>query len=185
MALKATIYKAELQIANIDRDLYVDRTLTIARHPSETDERMMVRVLAYALNVPPNDDTGALVLAKGLSDTDEPDLWRKDLTGTIEHWIELGQPDDKRLLKAAPRSRQVSVYSYAHSTPVWWRTIEAKIARADNIEVWQIASEQSRSLASLAQRSMRLQITVQDATAWIHGGDATVAIELQRLRKSN
>ena len=109
MALKATIFKARVQLADMDRGVYADHALTMARHPSETDERMMMRLLAFALNVPADDHDGTLEFAKGLSDTDEPDLWHRDLTGRIVHWIEIGQPDDKRLLRASrprrPRQR--------------------------------------------------------------------------------
>ena len=101
MALKATIYKAQLQLSDMDRGVYAEHWLTIARHPSETDERMMIRVLAYALNAPGSNDHGALELAKSLWDTDEPDLWQRDLTGQIVHWIEVGQPDDRRLSKVS------------------------------------------------------------------------------------
>ncbi len=182
MALKATIHKVQLQLADLDRNVYGEHSLTIARHPSETDDRMMVRLLAFALNAPANDHEGALVLAKGLSDADEPDLWHKDLTGEIQHWIELGQPDDRRLLKASSLAHRVSVYAYAHSATVWWQALESKIERARNIDVWQIPWQHSAALGLLARRAMQLEITVQEGIAWVHGGDTTVEIHLQRLR---
>ena len=181
MALKATIYKANLQIADMDRNVYVDHAVTIARHPSETDERMMVRLLALALNLPADTDDGTLELAKDLWENDEPALWHKDLTGEVRHWIEVGQPDDKRLLRAAGRARRVSVYSYAASTPIWWAGIANKVARASNIAAWQIDATQSLSLETLAQRSMQLQLTVQDGTAWLGDGQQSIEITLQRL----
>ena len=181
MALKATIYKANLQIADMDRNVYVDHAVTIARHPSETDERMMVRLLALALNLPADTDDGTLELAKDLWENDEPALWHKDLTGDVRHWIEVGQPDDKRLLRAAGRARRVSVYSYAASTPIWWAGIANKVARASNIAAWQIDATQSLSLETLAQRSMQLQLTVQDGTAWLGDGQQSIEITLQRL----
>src|SRR5882672_4678741 len=138
MAIKATIFKANLQIADMDRNIYVDHAVTIARHPSETDERMMIRLLALALNLPADTDHGGLELAKDLWETDEPALWRKDLTGEIKHWIDVGQPDDKRLLRASGRADRVSVLSYSASTPIWWAGIANKVARASNIEAWQI-----------------------------------------------
>ena len=113
MAIKATIYKAGLQIADMDRSLYATHQLTLARQPSETDERMMVRLLAFALHVPADDHDGALLLARGLSDTDEPDLWQHDRTGVLLHWIEVGLPDDRRLAKACGRSNRVTLYFYA------------------------------------------------------------------------
>jgi uncharacterized protein YaeQ len=181
MALKATIYKANLQIADMDRNVYVDHAVTIARHPSETDERMMVRLLALALNLPADTDDGTLELAKDLWENDEPALWHKDLTGEVRHWIEVGQPDDKRLLRAAGRARRVSVYSYAASTPIWWAGIANKVARASNIAAWQIDATQSLSLETLAQRSMQLQLTVQDGTAWLGDGQQSIEITLHRL----
>jgi len=176
MALKATIFKAQLQIADMDRGLYVDHHVTLARHPSETDERMLIRLLALALNLPADADHGQLEMAKGLWDPDEPDLWHKDLTGQIVHWIEVGQPDDKRLMKAAGRAARVSVYSFSHSTPIWWAGIATKITRARNIEAWQVDAAASQALAALAQRTMQLQLSVQDGTVWI--GDASRSVEI-------
>jgi uncharacterized protein YaeQ len=181
MALKATIYKAHLQLSDMDRNVYGDHALTIARHPSETDERMMIRVLAFALYVPADSRGGALELAKSLWDTDEPDLWQKDLTGQIEHWIDVGQPDERRILKASPRADRVTVISYTASTPVWWRGIENRITRTRNVAVWQIDPAQSQALAALAQRNMQLQVSVQDATLWVSEGDRSVEIRPQRL----
>ena len=180
MALKATIYKANLQIADMDRNVYVDHAVTIARHPSETDERMMIRLLALALNLPADTDHGTLELAKDLWETDEPALWHKDLTGEIKHWVDVGQPDDKRLLRASGRADRVTVLSYSASTPIWWAGIANKVVRAGNIEAWQIDVAQSQALAGLAQRTMQLQLSVQDGTAWL--GDGTHSIEITPLR---
>ena len=182
MALKSTIYKAQLQIADMDRQLYADHALTLAQHPSETDERMMIRVLAFALNVPADDHEGALEFGKGLSDTDEPDLWRRNLTGEIEHWIDVGQPDDRRLIRAAGRSRRVTVVGYHASLPIWWKSIASKLTRLTNLDVWAIDPAQSQALASLAQRTMQLQVTVQDGLVWI--ADAQQSIELAPRRLS-
>ena len=181
MALKATIFKARLQIADMDRNLYVDHGATLARHPSETDERMMLRLLALGLNLPADDRRGMLEMAKGLWDPDEPDLWHKDLTGNILHWIEIGQPDDRRLLKASGRAERVSVYAFSHGTPIWWAGIASKITRASNIAVWQIDAAQSQALAELAQRGMQLQISVQDGTAYIGDGERSAEITPRRL----
>ena len=181
MALTASIHKASLQLADMDRNVYGDHAVTIARHPSETDERMMMRVLAFALHVPVDNHHGALEFATSLWDTDEPDLWQKDLTGQITHWLEVGQPDDKRLMKASPRAERVTVYSFASSTPVWWSGIATKITRARNLTVWQVPADQSQALAELAQRTMQLQVTVQDGTVWIGDGQRSVEITPQRL----
>lgn len=120
MALKSTVYKAQLAIADMDRALYADHALTLARHPSETDERLMVRLLAFALHVPADDRRGRLEMARGLSDTDEPDLWQHDLGGALVHWIEAGQPDERRLLKACGRAERVTVLAYSAAVPLWW-----------------------------------------------------------------
>ena len=181
MALKAIIYKATVQLSDIDRGVYSDHQVTIARHPSETDERMLIRLLAFALNVPEDDAHGTLEFAKDMWNVDEPALWQKDLTGQIiSHWIEVGQPDEKRLLRTTSRVERVSVYSFASSTPVWWKAIESKLTRTENLTVWQIPTEQSRALAALAQRTMLLQVTVQDGAIWI--GDGTHSIEVAPIR---
>lgn len=176
MALKATIHKIRLQLSDMDRHVYGDHELTIARHPSETDERMLVRALAYALNVPADDGRGRLELAKSLWDTDEPDLWQVDLTGDVVHWIELGQPDERRLAKAASRAEKVTVYSYASSTPIWWAGLQGKLIRAPKVEIWSIAPEASQALAQNVERSMGWQVTVQDGTAWVSDAARTVEV---------
>ena len=181
MALKATIFKAQLQLADMDRKVYADHAVTLARHPSETDERMMVRLLAFALNVPVDTMGGALEFAKGLWDPDEPELWHKDLTGQIVHWIEVGQPDDRRLMKASGRAERVTVVAYSASAAVWWSGIASRITRAANIAVWQLAAEQSQALAALAERTMQLQMTVQDGTVWITSGAQSIEITPIRL----
>ncbi len=179
MALKATICKASLQIADIDRNYYAEHALTVARHPSETDERMMVRLLAFALNAHEH-----LAFGKGLSDTDEPDLWQKDLTGAIEHWIEVGQPDDKRLLRAAGRATRVTVYAYGHRAELWWRPLADKLERAKNLAVWRIPAAVVRALEQLAGRSMQLQCTVQEGQMYFSNAAETVQIELSALKRS-
>ncbi|MDI1274269.1 MAG: YaeQ family protein [Polaromonas sp.] len=181
MALKATIYKAQLAIADMDRGVYADHNVTIARHPSEADERMMIRLLAYALNVTADDNKGKLEFAKDLWDVDEAALWHKDYTDQILHWIDVGQPDDKRLMRAAGRAERVTVYSFASSTPVWWKAIESKLTRAANLVVWQIEAAQSQALAKLANRTIQLQVTIQDGTVWMSTGSESVEITPIRL----
>ncbi len=181
MALKSTIYKASLQIADMDRGVYADHALTIALHPSETEQRMMVRVLAFALQAPAGDTRGALQLARGLSETDEPDLWQHDLTGRLVHWIDVGQIDERRLAKACGRAERVTLYAYAASVPVWWSALEGKLARLRNLEVWQLPAAQSRALAAFAARSMQLQLTVQDGHVWVVDGARSVEIVPRRL----
>jgi uncharacterized protein YaeQ len=176
MAIKATIYKAALQIADMDRGVYADHALTLALHPSETEERLMVRLLAFALQVPASDHGGALQFARGLSDTEEPDLWQHDLTGQLLHWIEVGQPDDRRLGKACGRAGRVTLYCYGSASAIWWAALQAKVARLSNLAVWQLPAAQAQALAELAQRSMQLQVTVQDGQVWV--GDDRHSVEL-------
>lgn len=174
MALKATIFKAELQIADMDRSYYQDHALTIARHPSETDERMMLRLLAYALHA-----SESLAFGKGLSADDEPDLWRKDLTGAIELWIDVGQPDEKRIRRACGRAREVFVYSYGgHAAAVWSEQIGDWLARSRNLTVVSVPPTASRALAKLAQRNMQLNCTIQEQQVWLGDANDRVQVDL-------
>ena len=177
MALKATIYKADLQIADMDRNYYQTHSLTLARHPSETDERMMIRLLAFAIHA-----NEALAFTKGLFDTDEPDLWQKDLTGAIQLWIEVGQPDDKRLLKACGRSESVIAYCYNATSHIWWKQLANKVERAKNLTVINIPAHASAQLEKLAQRNMQLQCTIQDGQIWLTDGVETVQIDREPFK---
>jgi uncharacterized protein YaeQ len=177
MALKATIYKAELQIVDMDRNYYADHALTIARHPSETDERMMARVLAYALNA-----QDGIAFTKGLFDVDEPEVWVKSLSGEIKLWIDLGQPDEARIRRACSRAEQVVVLCYSSSCELWWKAIASKLTRLDNLTVLQLPVATSQALAGLADRSMRLQCMVQDGDIWINSDKANVPVALVRLQ---
>jgi uncharacterized protein YaeQ len=177
MALKATIFKADLQISDMDRHYYQNHALTIARHPSETDERMMIRVLAFALNA-----SEALSFGKGLSDVEEPDVWQKDLTGAIDLWIEVGQPDDKRILKACGRAAHVIVYSYSSVSNIWWNQTGSRVERAKNLSVINIDADTSQALARLAQRSMQLQCTIQDGQIWLGSNADMVQIDPQVIK---
>ncbi|MDB5764150.1 MAG: hypothetical protein JWQ21_3145 [Herminiimonas sp.] len=177
MAIKATIFKADLQIADMDRHYYQNHSLTIARHPSETDERMMVRLLAFVRHA-----GEALSFGKGLSDVDEPDLWQKDLTGAIDLWIEVGQPDEKRILKACGRAAHVVIYSYSSNSSIWWNQIGSRIERARNLTVINLPSTVSLAMAKLAQRNMQLQCTVQDGQIWLTGNGETVQVDLTMMK---
>ncbi len=181
MAIKATVYKASVQIADMDRSVYADHTLTLARQPSETDERLMVRLLAFALHVPTDDHQGALQVARGMADADEPDLWQKSLTGELLHWIEVGQPDERRLIKACGRAARVTLYVYSQAASIWWAGVQPKLARLSNLAVWQLPAEQSQALAKLAARSMTLQVTVQEGQVWVGDAHASVEIHPQPL----
>lgn len=173
MALNATVHKVELQVSDLDRHYYATHALTVARHPSETEERMMLRVLAFGLNA-----HEALQFGKGLSDSAEPDLWRKDLTGAIEQWIELGQPDEQRLRQAAGRARTVCVYGYGRAAALWWERHGEALRRLRNLQVFEIGAATCRALAALAARKLELQLLIQDGAAQLIGADGSVDVEL-------
>jgi uncharacterized protein YaeQ len=177
LALKSTIYKAALQVADMDRHYYADHALTIACHPSETAERMMVRVLAFALNA-----GESLAFGRGLSDVAEPDLVEADLTGAIRHWIEVGQPDPRAVLKACGKATRVTVYPYAASAAKWWKDAGPELARARNLSVQAIDAETARELSGMAERSMDLQCTIQDGEVWLRSANAQVQVELTAWR---
>ncbi len=174
MALKSTIFKADLQISDLGRNYYHDHSLTIARHPSETDERLMVRLLAFALHA---DES--LVFANGMGTDDEPALWKKDLTGAIKLWIDVGQPDEKRVRRACGRAEQVVIYSYGgHGADVWRDQMSGSLDRVRNLTVATLPGPVTKALAALAQRSMRFQITIQDGQVWMGDGKDTVHFEM-------
>lgn len=161
MALSATVYKAELAVADIARGYYADHVLALARHPSETEERLMVRLFAFALHA--HADLG---FGRGLSTDDEPDLWQKDATGVIDLWIDVGLPDERAVRKACGRARRVVVLAYGgRKLDMWWRENAAALDRHDNLQVLSVAADESSQLGALAERSMRLSCTVQEGSA--------------------
>ena len=172
MALKSTVFKADIQISDMDRHYYQDHQLTIARHPSETDVRMMVRLLAFALNA-----SESLQFTKGLSTDDEPDIWQKSLSDEIELWIDLGQPDEKRIRKACGRSKQVVIYTYQHSSgSAWWEQNRNKLERFKNLSIVNIPEANASSLGQMAERAMQLQCTISDAQLWFSNGEQAIEI---------
>jgi len=179
MAIKATVFKATLQIADMDRHYYADHALTLARHPSETDERMMVRLLAFALYA---DE--ALTFGKGMSSGDEPDLWHKDLTGAIERWIEVGLPDERAIRKASGRANQVVVISYGRAADIWWNENRDKLQRLSNLTVLKLPSETTLALAALASRTMQLQCTIQEGHIMMTSDAGMIEIEPKILQGS-
>ena len=179
VAPKSTVFKAELQVSDMDRHHYASHALTLAQHPSETEERLMLRLLAFALYADERLEFG-----RGLSTDDEPDLWRKDLTGLIEQWIELGQPDESRVRKACGRAGEVVVITYGgRGADLWWEKNEAALARCRNLTVLDIAPDTSKALAALAQRNMALQALVQDGVLQLIAGDTTLEIT-PRIRRT-
>ena len=174
MALTATIYKAELTISDMDRDYYATHGLTVALHPSETESRMMLRLLAFALYA--HED---LAFTKGLSTPEEPDLWQRNPDGTLAHWIDLGMPDEKRLRKACGQAQAVTVLCYGPRAPqVWWESMRNKAQRFSNLRVIHVNHESEDALATCAQRAMQLQAMIQDGQVWFGSTDNSVEIGL-------
>ena len=181
MAPNATIFRATLHIADMDRQYYEDHAITLARHPSETDERMMVRLLAFALHA-----HEALSFGRGLSTDDEPALWQKDLTGSIDLWIEVGLPDEKTIRQACGRSRQVLVYAYGgRSIDQWWSNYSAPLDRLRNLTIFTITQDSSRALAQFVQRSMELDCTIQDGQILVGDGIQAVPLELATMKRTS
>lgn len=177
MALKATVFKATLNIADMDRHYYADHHLTLARHPSETDERMMVRLLAFVLNADEH-----LEFTRGLSTDDEPELWQKSLSDEIELWIELGLPDESRLRKACNRAKKVVLYTYGgRAVPLWWEKHHNKLTRFNNLTIIDLPQEGTEALAGLAERTMSLQCTIQDGEVGIGNENTLVTLTPSRL----
>jgi uncharacterized protein YaeQ len=186
LALKSTVFKAQLAVADIDRSYYADHVLTLARHPSETDERMMVRLAALALNAHALQTDcggdGTLAFGSGLSDPDDPDVHLRDFTGRTRLWIEVGQPEDKPVARACSQADRVLVYCFHHAAEVWWRGIQGKLARLDKLSVWRIGSADAQALAQLAERSMQLQATIQEGSLLLSGPKGAVSLEPQRWK---
>lgn len=179
MALSSTIFKTTLQISDMDRNYYAEHLLTLARHPSETDERMMVRLLAFALHADKH-----LSFTKGLCADEEPDLWQMSLTNEIELWIDVGLPDERRLRKACNRAEQVHLYSYGgRGADLWWQRNAEKLQRFNNLSVLELPAAASQGLTSLVQRNMQLQCTVQDGEIWLSNGELSYSIA-PLIRKS-
>jgi uncharacterized protein YaeQ len=184
MALKSTIFKATLQLADIDHGCYGEHALTLARHPSETDERMMVRIVALALNAHAVQamcqGDGTLGFGAGLSDPDDPDVSLTDFTGRKRLWIEVGQPEEKPLVRACSRADAVIVYAFSAAAEIWWRGIRNKLTRLDRLQVWRLPSEATQALAALAERTMQLQATVQEGGLTLSSTRGSVHLEPER-----
>lgn len=172
MAANATIFKAELQVTDLDRHYYASHNLTLAQHPSETDERLMVRLLAFALFA---DER--LQFGRGLSDEDEPALWKRNYSDEIELWVELGQPDESRLRKASSRAREVVVVGYGgNAAETWWKRNAAALVRLRNLTVLEIAPADVEALTALLGRGMRLTAMIQDGETQLMDTERTVAL---------
>lgn len=184
MALKSTIHKATIALADIDHGVYTDLALTIARHPSETEQRMLVRLAALAWNAHQVQTLCAgdatIAFGAGLSDPDDPDVHVTDYTGRKRVWIEVGQPEDKPIARACSRADAVQLYAYGPAAEVWWKGIEGRLARLDRLTVWRIPTDAAEALGALADRQMTLQATVQDGALVLSSERGLVTLEPQR-----
>jgi uncharacterized protein YaeQ len=176
MALKATIYKADLNIADMDNHRYEDYQLTMALHPSETIERLMVRVLAYARFA-----GEALEFTKDLFETDEPALWEKDLTGQLIQWIEVGLPDEDKVKKASARCKKVAVVAYGTSVDEWYKR-SSKLKTLSNVEVWKLSPASTEAVQQLCERTMQLQLNIMDSEWTLIGDQTQAVIEWEQLQ---
>ncbi len=178
MALKATIFKALLNVSDLDRHYYAEHALTIARHPSETDERMMVRLLAFALFADERLEFG-----RGLSSEDEPALWLRNYDGSVQLWIEVGLPDERVLRRACSRAERVVLFAYGgRAADVWWDNVGPALTRLDKLEVMLLPPDCKEPLEALVERGMQLQATIEDGVLWLASGRATVEINAERRK---
>ena len=177
MALKATIYKATIDLANMDRNYYDSLQLTIAKHPSETEQRLMVRLIAFILNAHPD-----LQFGKGLSDETEAGIWQKSYSDEILLWIELGQPDAKRLKKACNQANEVKLYCYGSGITTWWSQVELSMNKFERLTIEQFEPETCETLVKLLSRNMDFQCSIQDGQLWLTSGDETFLIETKKLK---
>ena len=177
MAQKATIYKATIHLSDMDRNYYDTLQLTIAQHPSETDQRMMVRIIAFVLNAHEN-----LQFGKGVSDEDEATIWQINYSEEIELWIELGQIDEKRIKKASNRAKQVKLYCYGSSVETWWKQKGNKLQQFESLSVEQFSTDTTEALTALINRTMEFQCSIQDGQLWLTAGDDTLLIETTTLK---
>ncbi len=177
MALKSTVFKADLQISDMNRNYYHNHLLTIACHPSETHERMMMRIVAFALNA-----SEYLSFANGLTANDEADVWEKDLTGAIYLWVMVGLPEEKQIKKACSISEKVIVYAYGGLAVDVWFTALTQKEKFNNLKIVSIAQDISNTLANLVQRTMKIQCSIQDATIWLSCENSNIEINLNILK---
>jgi len=175
MALKPTIFKFGIALSDIDENRYLDLNLTVAQHPSETVERMMVRLLVYCLNV-----EEGLEFTRGLSDTNEPDLWQRSLDDRILKWIEVGEPATDRLVKASRIAEHVQVYTFNSKSDVWWRQHGSEIEGA-SVKVFQFEWDEICQLAKLVQRTLQLSVTISGLSAFIAAESGSVEVSWREL----
>ena len=180
MALKATIYKATVNVADLDRNQFLDASLTLAQHPSETQERMMLRLLAWIKYA---DER--LQFTRGLSSDDEAELWLLNDHLGVDLWIELGLPDERRIKKACSRAQEVVLFAYnSRAAEIWWQQNKSKMTQFSKLTVWYLDDAQLARLSAFADRSMVLQATLQDGGIWLSDAKNNLEIHLTAWQPS-
>lgn len=174
MALPSTIYRASLQLSDVDRGVYEVLQTTIARHPSETEERLVARVLAYALFYEPG-----LAFTKGVGAGDEPDLWLKEPDGRTALWVEVGLPESERILKASRHSAKVALVVCGRALPHWEQQHLKKMSELRNVNILLFNQLFINSVSAKLDRSINWDITISDNNLYINSGDETFETALQ------
>lgn len=177
MAAGSSIYKASINLANLNTNYYEDLSLTIAMHPSENEVRMMYRLLAYLYSAHER-----LEFADGLGNPDLPDIWQKDLRGDIEHWVDLGQPDEKRIKKASSRSEKVSIFTYTPSKALtWFDKIKSKVKTNKKLNIYHFTEIENGPIEILAKRSLNLSCVIEDKHIYLSNDDIRVQIDIEKV----
>lgn len=179
MALKATIFKIDLSISDMDRNYYAEHNLTIARHPSENDLRMMLRILAFMFNA-----SERLEFTKGLSEVEDPDIWQKSYADEIELWIELGQPSAQRIKKGCNQAQQMAIFSYTgNAFDTWWQKEQNALAQRNNLSITTIDEAVGEEIAELVDRTMQIQCTISEGQAWLTIGDNSIEVSPNLVKR--
>ena len=168
MALPSTIYRVTIQLSDIDRGIYETLQATVARHPSETEERLVARLLAFALFYEPD-----LMFAKGLAAGDEPDLWLKRPDDRVQLWVEVGLPESDRLIKASRHAERVALIACGKTRAMWEQQHLTKLANLANLTVISIEQAFINNLVSTLDRCINWSITVNDGNLYINVGSET------------
>ncbi|WP_293266559.1 YaeQ family protein [Neptunomonas sp.] len=176
MAHKPTIYKVELQLVDMNRDIYTSCKLTLAQHPSETLERMMIRLMVFGLNY--HED---LQFSRGLSATDEPDIWECSLDGQVNHWIEVGQATPERIRKAISRSPKISLYAFGREADIWWARAQDAFRDLPRVDVWQFNAEESAKLSDLIERTVSITMTITGAEIFLNKDEKQLSLGFKQL----
>ncbi len=176
MALPATVYRVAIELSDVDRNYYSHLATTVARHPSETAERMVARLIAYSLC-----HNEQITFTKGVSDGDEPDLWIKSLDGQLINWIEVGLPEAKRLVKAGKHCEQVILFAYGSGFDRWLAGSRKQLVSMKNFRLFYLSDELLSFLVAQLNRSIVWQFTCSDKTLYITSGTESIVSELNEI----